>query len=111
MPSVLGYLRWVASVTAGGVPLVRVWWCLRFFERCRTTSFFWASGPRILAAGLGPGRTATALWRRCALRRAICARFTFNQPVSALFAEGIAIARNLARCFYTVKEPLMASAQ
>ena len=35
------------------------------------------------------GNAVTALWRRRAMRRASCARFTFNQPVSALFAESL----------------------
>ena len=53
--------------------------------------FFWAGGPRILLrmASWPAGNAVTALWRRRAMRRASCARFTFNQPVSALFAESL----------------------
>ena len=53
--------------------------------------FLWAGGPRILLrmASWPAGNAVTALWRRRAMRRASCARFTFNQPVSALFAESL----------------------
>ena len=106
MPSVLGYLRWVASVTADA-PL-SCFHCVRWrefcvvsapgaprsrvsFWRCRTTLFFWASkfadwGP---AASRAPGRTTDNPMGRCALRRAILCPIYFNQHVSALLAESL----------------------
>ena len=70
------------------------WWRgnrgpLRFFERCRTTSFFWAiraadSGQR----ASGPGRTKYSSMGPCAIAaRELCPIY-FNLDVSALVYRG-----------------------